>query len=31
LNVLYDFDVVKASASRKAYLKKFDEIFSNKN
>ncbi|MEE8593884.1 MAG: extracellular solute-binding protein [Candidatus Bipolaricaulota bacterium] len=31
LKVLYDFDVVKASANRKAYLKKFDEIFSNKN
>ncbi len=31
LNVLYDFDVVKASANRKAYLKKFDEIFSKKN
>ena len=31
LKVLYDFDVVKAAASRDAYLKKFDEIFSNKN
>ena len=31
LKVLYDFDVVKAAASRDAYLKKFDEIFSKKN
>ena len=30
LKVLYDFDVVKAAANRKAYLKKFDEIFSKK-
>ena len=30
LNILYDFDVVKASANRNAYLKKFDEVFSQK-
>ena len=30
VNVLYDFDVVKAAANREAYLKKFDEIFSKK-
>lgn len=30
LKVLYDFDLVKAAASRKAYLKKFDKIFSEK-
>ena len=30
LNILYDFDVRKAAASRDKYLKKFDEIFAQK-